>query len=106
MVNAMKTFVGWNSIYSKGTLQEIKQRRDTMKGLTKAILHKEGQEPIEVYVHGENGTFIDTSDDCKVKRMIQVSKQFPSRCLFSARETELSQFISKAPRNMFRGDTL
>ena len=83
----------------------LKAGGDEMNKLTMAILHKDGQEPVEVYVHGENGTFIDTSDDCKVKRMIQVSKQFPSRCLFSARETELSQFISKAPRNMFRGDS-
>ena len=61
--------------------------------MTKAILHKRGQTPIEVYVHGENGNFIDTGG--KVKPMVRVSKQYPSRYTFSVRSTELYEFTKR-----------
>lgn len=58
--------------------------------MQKGIYLKTG---IEVFVHGENGTFIDEKDDYKVKNMIMVSKQYPSRYVFSVRETELLEML-------------
>lgn len=54
--------------------------------MNKGIYLKTG---IEVFVHGESGSFIDEKDDYKVKNMVCVSKQYPSKYCFSVRETEL-----------------
>jgi len=64
--------------------------KEEFKKIQKGIL-KNG---LEVFVLGENGeTYIDEKDDFKIKRMIQVAKQFPSKYIFSVRETDLMELL-------------